>query len=479
DQTRVDQAHVDQATANPDRARTLMPGRDYVPPAPQAKLAPIDDGQEDYYTRLEQALQVPGQLWKALIAAVAGVSPSQARELAWRATGDVHALAQGTPVLAVVQALQALWGPRESGDWSPGTVHETGTESGLESHNAQARVIGYAPYVLHFRGSFQPQPTLSAAIELALGQAADSVAVAHNGPAVDAYAGLRKQVAAQLQKARRRVERQLAALAADEPAPGEPERLRSQAEWLLALQSQITRGQTELTVEVGVDAGIAGVDADGVLRIPLHATKSPVEQAQQLFKQAGKFTRAAQIIPQRRAQLETDLEFLDQLASDLALAENQPEIATVQQELRATRLLPPTGKPAPRVQAAAEPLRFLSAQGFEVVVGRNARQNELVTFKIAQAEDTWLHARAVPGAHVVIRNGGQTLDSETVVYAAQIAAYYSQARGERAAPVIVTPRKHITRAPGGRKGQVVVRQEETVTVRGELPTDAHAEADKA
>jgi predicted ribosome quality control (RQC) complex YloA/Tae2 family protein len=103
------------------------------------------------------------------------------------------------------------------------------------------------------------------------------------------------------------------------------------------------------------------------------------------------------------------------------------------------------------------------------VVGRNARQNDLITFTVANAADLWLHARDVPGAHVIVRNGGQPLDDATLTAAAQLAAYYSQKRGDRAVPVSLTPRRNVTRVAGGRPGQVHFRQAETRVVPAELP----------
>ena len=104
-----------------------------------------------------------------------------------------------------------------------------------------------------------------------------------------------------------------------------------------------------------------------------------------------------------------------------------------------------------------------------IIVGRNARQNDQITFTLATAADVWLHARDVPGAHVIIRSGGQPVDQETQQAAAQLAAYYSKRRGDHAVPVAITPRRFVTRVPGGRPGQVHIRQEETIVVPAELP----------
>jgi predicted ribosome quality control (RQC) complex YloA/Tae2 family protein len=433
--------------------RVLLPGRPYTPPPVQQRLPPVDDGRADYYEQLQALTTRPGKLWKAVAEGIAGASPTLARETAWRATGDGEAPAQGTSVLALAQALQALWAPLASGEWTAGVIEEAG------------RVVGFSAYPLHFRPGFAPRPSISQAIEAyAAARQSD-----HSGPSApaarspdhgDPYAGQRRQAAAQLARARRRVERQLAALAGDLPDPADAARLRTEAEWLLALASQVSPGQSVLEVDLGEKAP---------LRIALDPTQTPVAQAQRKFKQAGKWERAAAFAPQRQAQLETDLVFIEQLETDLALAENQPQIAAVVAALQESGILPkPPGKAKP-ASASVPLLRVYSPAGWEIVVGRNAQQNERVTFDVANAGDLWLHVRDAPGAHVVVRSGGQPVDEETLRLAAQLAAYYSKRRGDRAVPVAVTARRFVTRVPGGRPGQVYLRNEETITAPGELP----------
>ncbi len=460
--------------------RELLPGRRYVAPPRQAKLPPLDDGSSEYYAKLELLTQMAGPLWRILVDQLAGISPSQAREIAWRTTGEIDSPAQATTVLALAQALQELWSPLASGAWQPGLWQEDG------------RFVGFSAYAAHIRGEFVPCDSMSQALERYFAQRADE---ATDQP--DAYAGMRAILEDQLRHAQQRVQRQLSAIAADEPAPGAAEQLRVEAEWLLALSSQIAEDQTSLVVDLG----------DRQLEILLDPTQTPVEQAEQWFKRVAKLERAAAIIPERRKQLEAEVAFLAQMEQDLQEATNQPELLTVREEMEAAALLPRTpakpttkfmgksgdrphtrsfgqatgktpnktvGKNPVPPKRAKQPetrlLRYLSPQGFEIVVGRSARQNEQITFEVAKAEDLWLHARGAPGAHVIIRNGGQPIQPETLRMAAQLAAFYSKLRGEKAATVIFTPRRFISRAPGGHTGQVLVRQEETITVPAELPT---------
>jgi predicted ribosome quality control (RQC) complex YloA/Tae2 family protein len=422
--------------------RVLLPGHRYSPPSPQNKLPPWDDGSPDYYTRLQEIPQQEGKLWEVLLRTIAGTSPTQARELAWRAAGKATAPAKDADFLALLQALQELWAPVQAGGWQPGTVQDGGA------------VIAYSPYPLHFRGEFMPHASISAAME---------AFYAHSGTS-SGYAAQREQAGVAIRQAQRRLQRQMDALAEDEPAPGEADGLRQQAEWLLALQSKIQPNQKVLAVKTG--------DPEGSLRIKLDPDLTPVEQARQMFKRAAKLERAAEAIPIRRAQLQTDRAYLEQLENDLRLAENQPEIMAVWDELVKMGLTR-----APKGQAksprAKRPeggvLRFYTASGFEIVVGRNARQNEVVTFELAKGDDPWLHARNVPGAHVVVRSNGLPVDEATLQQAAQLAAYYSKLQGETAAEVILSQRRAVRRVPGGHAGQVLVKQERTLIVPGEMP----------
>lgn len=440
-----------------ESSRALLPGRPYAPPPPMDKPSPAEPAHPDAQAALEAIAVAEGKLWRALVGAFAGISPTLGRELAWRIAGDANApaaeLSPNGGVGIATEALRELWSPLQNGEWQPGLVRRDGN------------IVGFAAYPLHFTGEFEAVASIGAALEQyhaaqAEGALDDGDEEAADAFHVDTYAALRGTVAALLRDARKRVERQLEGLASDEPAPGQADTLRTKAEWLLALQSQLEPEQEVLEVPT----------ENGPLRIALDPNVTAVEQAERMFDRASKLARAAEFIPQRRAQLHADLEFLDQLEVDLAQADNHPEISAVQEELRDARLLPAaSGGKRGRGSGRGQPRRYLSPEGFAILVGRNARQNDAVTFDMANASDLWLHVRDAPGSHVVVRSGGQELSEETLHTAAQLAAYYSKLRGERAAPVMATARRFVTRVSGGHPGQVHVRNEETITVPAELP----------
>ncbi len=269
--------------ASDSARRVLLPGRAYEPPPAQEKLPPMDDGRADYYEGLAAITAQDGSLWKSVIEHVAGVSPSQAREIAFRATGDAAASARSAETAGVAQALQELWSPVQKGGWLPGNVVDG------------EAVVAFSAYPVRHFGEFVPRASISDALERYYAAPRESATQAPNAHAAEAhapdeYVAAREQAAAQLRQARQRIARQLEALASDEPAPGEPESLRTQAEWLLALGHTVRPGQAVLEVDVHGDGS-------EILQIALDPQHTAVDQAQRMFKRAAKLERAAKRHP--------------------------------------------------------------------------------------------------------------------------------------------------------------------------------------
>ena len=97
-------------------------------------------------------------------------------------------------------------------------------------------------------------------------------------------------------------------------------------------------------------------------------------------------------------------------------------------------------------------------------MGKNSRQNEEVTFHQAAANDLWLHARGVPGAHVIVKSGGRPVPETTLREAAALAAYYSQARESGAVEVDYTEQRYVRHMKGGGPGMVIYERERTLRV---------------
>ncbi|GAB4421225.1 MAG: NFACT family protein [Bacteroidia bacterium] len=117
------------------------------------------------------------------------------------------------------------------------------------------------------------------------------------------------------------------------------------------------------------------------------------------------------------------------------------------------------------VESARSPFRTFKCEGFDIFVGKNARNSDELSFKFAHREDLWLHVKDVPGSHVIIRQrAGRDIPPTVLEYAAQLAAYYSKRKNDSLVPVQYTPRKYIRKRKGDPPGLVAVDREQVIMV---------------
>lgn len=418
--------------ADENRVRVSLPAHPYVPPPPQTfKRAPT----ALTLTLLSDLLNSdPSKLtWRLLTEKLLGFSPMLAKEVVFRAAQRLDCRAADCDAHALLAAIQELIGALTQGRFAPHICEQDG------------QVIAYAAYPIAHLPNAQPVESISVALNAFYG--------APIGEA--AYANAKKPVQAQLDDAIEKVARRLDALRRSQRDQAECERLRQCGELILAYQYQIARGQTSFSAQYDFDAP--------PLEIALDPTLTPLENAQRYFEQYEKAKRAIAEVPSLIAEAERELDFLRQLETDLALATNYPEIGEVQDALQANGYW--RGKPSARPRSGkSAPLKVSTPEGFVIWIGRNARQNEEVTFGKGSPEDLWLHARGVHGAHVIIKSGGRNVPTSVVERAAGLAAYYSAARNEAYVPVDVTERRYVRKIKGGKVGMVTYRNESTLTV---------------
>lgn len=108
--------------------------------------------------------------------------------------------------------------------------------------------------------------------------------------------------------------------------------------------------------------------------------------------------------------------------------------------------------------------------GFEVLAGKTDVDNDLLSLKVARANDLWFHVRSLPGSHTILRHpDGQRPDSATIKIAAAIAAWHSKARNAGMVPVSCTEAKHVGKPRGAKPGSVTIKREKTIKIRPALP----------
>ncbi len=199
------------------------------------------------------------------------------------------------------------------------------------------------------------------------------------------------------------------------------------------------------------------------IRIPLDPAKSPAQNAQKYYKDYRKAQTAAVVLQEQIAAGEEEQLYLETVADALSRAGSTREIGELREELAVGGYirLPRGKKKAP---AALPPMEFTSSDGFTIYVGRNNRQNDLLTLKTARGRDVWLHVKNIPGSHVIIVCNGQPLPDRTVTEAATLAAYYSKAQNSAQVPVDFAEVRHVRKPAGAKPGRVIYDHQQTVYV---------------
>lgn len=240
---------------------------------------------------------------------------------------------------------------------------------------------------------------------------------------------------------------------------------RAWGDLLLAYSSQVPIGASEARLP-DFETGIEVV-------VPLDPARSAVDNAQRHYRAF----RKAQGARQEQARLRAEARF--ELSS---WHEVREEIATAQGAEALERAAGPRLEPGPARRGAltveGRPARYRSADGLEILVGRNNRQNDLVTFKLARPEDWWFHVQKGPGAHVVVRgpSGDRPVPERTAFQAALLAAWFSRSRTDTRVAVAFTRRKHVRKPSGAKPGFVMYDHERVVVVQPErAEVDAIAE----
>jgi len=214
------------------------------------------------------------------------------------------------------------------------------------------------------------------------------------------------------------------------------------------------------------------------VRIPLDPTRSAVENAQAYYERARQARQEREALRQRLEDVRQRLPRLEALLAELEQVDTMSALRAFRQR-HADELVAlgigRTGRKAPEAMPAFR--RVPLGGGFEAWIGRNARENDELTFHHARKYDLWLHARGVPGSHVILRVPGRNRqpDRKVLERAASLAAYFSKARGSSVVPVVVVPRKYVRKPRGADPGTVVFEREEVLLVEPRPPEAVQAE----
>ena len=236
------------------------------------------------------------------------------------------------------------------------------------------------------------------------------------------------------------------------------EEIRRQAELITANMYRIRKGQRELLCENYFEEGYPEI------AIPLDPLKTPQQNAAALYKEFTRKKAAKEHLTTLIGEGEKQCDYLAAVLDEIERAENERDLADIRRELKETGYLKKAKTTKADRAKPQAPLRFISSDGLEILVGRSNMQNDELTFKLARRTDLWLHVQKLHGSHVVLRTDGIEPPLRSIEEAASLAAYYSQGREAGKIPVDITQIRFVKKPAGALPGAVLYTDYSTVFV---------------
>ncbi|MBD2679228.1 MULTISPECIES: NFACT family protein [Nostoc] len=213
---------------------------------------------------------------------------------------------------------------------------------------------------------------------------------------------------------------------------------------------------------------IPDFESNEPVAIALQPDKNAVQNAQSLYKQHQKLKRARSAVEPLLLEVQTEIDYLEQVQAAIdqidnyQTAEDLQALEEIREELIGQKYLQdPEYRDRPSNENSISHFyHYRTPSGFEVLIGRNNRQNDQLTFRVAGDYDLWFHAQEIPGSHVLLRlEPGAIVEETDLQFVANLAAYYSRARQSDQVPVIYTQLKHVYKPKGAKPGIAIYKQE--------------------
>ncbi len=201
-----------------------------------------------------------------------------------------------------------------------------------------------------------------------------------------------------------------------------------------------------------------------IVSIPLDASLSPQNNANKYFKEYKKTYTAEQTLKELTKKDSEEIVYLESVLDSIERSTSLSDIAQIREELTDAKYIKSLSTRKKQNQNQNTYKEYASVEGYKILVGKNNRQNDYLTTVLASKTDLWFHVKNIPGSHVIVFSGGNTVTDETILQAALLAAENSKAAKSANVAVDYTPIKYVKKPNGAKPGMVIYTTNKTVYV---------------
>lgn len=438
---------IKRVTHEKSSVREVLPGKEYVFPPSQDKKNPLLAEQADFLFSLH--LQEGRRLQEFLYQTYTGISPVMAGEICTRAGLDASDSCQETTLEnseRLFAAFEKTMQEVKAEDYYPAIYYQK------ENQKENNRIVDFAVLKMQqFQGlAAKPFPSVSALLE-GFYQERDNAAHIRQ-KAQD----MRKLVTNHIERCVKKKEIQLKTRRETKGM----DLWKKKGELLTANIYAVPQGVTTFKTIDYYEESMPEIE------IAIDPAKTPAENAQKYFAKYNKAKRTLAALEIQEKQNNEELAYLESVLNALENAKEDADLSEIRTELAESgfirRQAQKKGQPKPK---RAKPLRYISSDGYEILVGKSNLQNDELTLRTAEQTDLWMHTKDIPGSHVIIRTNGQSeLPEATMEEAANLAAFYSKAKNSSMVPVDYTQRKNIKKPNGAKPGMVIYLTNKTIYI---------------
>lgn len=407
-----------------NRYRTVLPGHEYVAPPSHGKINPLEATEEIVVKKIDFHA---GKLADQLVATFSGISPLFAKEAVFRA-GLANRATLPKSFISLMDEVRAH-------RFAP-MMYTNGEKESF-----------YILPLEHLKVDGKPFASASELLDRFYFGKAERDRVKQQAHDLERF----------IVNEKAKNEKKLVKLQQTLEEAKQAEQYRLYGELLTANLYAVERGMQEIEV-------VNYYDENGAtITIPLDPQKSPSENAQIYFQKYQKAKNSLNIVQEQIERTKEEIAYFDTLLQQLETAAPK-DVEEIREELieqgyLRARAAKQTKK---QKQRAIELERYIASDGTEILVGKNNKQNDYLTNKLARKDEIWLHTKNIPGSHVVIRSKNPS--EQTILEAANLAAYFSKARQSSSVPVDYTRIRYVKKPSGAKPGFVIYENQQTVYV---------------
>jgi predicted ribosome quality control (RQC) complex YloA/Tae2 family protein len=403
--------------------RSVLPGQEYILPPEQNKANPFDADAQDVLRRLDFNA---GKIDKQIVSNYSGISPLLAKEITFQA-GLVNRTTLPNAFLSLIDRVKRH-------NYAP-SIMEGDKEYfyifPLESTNAKVK-------------SF---PTLGEMLDRFYFGKSERDRVKQQATDIE------RLIMNEKEKNEKKIAKLEVTLLEANRAP----QFQLFGELLTANLFAVRKGMKEIEV-------VNYYDENGsTILIPLNPLKTPSENAQRYFTKYQKAKTAVQIVQEQIEKARNEVLYFEALIQQVETA-SPKDIAEIREELIEEGYIRNRQKKQNKKPHAIKPVldRFYASDETEIIIGKNNKQNDYLTNRLAARDEIWLHTKDIPGSHVVIRSKDPS--EKTIHEAATLAAFYSKARHSSSVPVDFTRVRYVKKPAGAKPGFVIYENQQTIFV---------------